>query len=80
MKLSNNSPPVLSTNSILYIDSKGKLHRLYCPFKAVVTIDASPLKRGDIVTIEAVKVTSEWIDIYIVENRGYYYYCFRITL
>lgn len=67
-----------STNSILYIDMYGNLKRLYCPFKVIAKVNIDPFNKGDIVMVEAVKVTPDYRDIYIINGRGYYVIYFRL--
>jgi len=67
-----------STNSILYIDSEGNLKRLYCPFQVMAIATIPPIMQGDLVWIEAVKITPDGKDVYIINGKGYYVIYFRL--
>lgn len=68
-----------STNSILYVDCNGELKRLYCPFKVRAKVDIPPIFTGDIVFVEAIKITPSGIDVYIINSKGYYVIYFRLV-
>lgn len=68
-----------STNSILYVDSSGVLKRRYCPFKVIAKVDIPPIMEGDIVSVEAIKITPSGIDVYIIDSKGYYVINFRLV-
>jgi len=67
-----------STDSILIISSIGHLERLYCPFYVRVIVDVSALKKGDIKAVNAVKMSIELIDVYIIESKAYKCYNFIV--
>lgn len=69
-----------STNSILYINSKGELKRLYCPFPVKAKVDIPPIFEGEIVIVQAVKITPDGRDVYIIEDLGYYVIYFRLVI
>jgi len=69
-----------STNSILYINSKGELKRLYCPFHVKAKVDIPPIYEGEIVTVQAVKITPDGRDVFIIEDLGYYVIYFRLVI
>ena len=70
---------VVSTSSILVIDHKGNLKRLNCPFKVVAKVEMPPeIHLGAIYLVEAVKMTLELKEVYIIKGNGYYIWCFRI--
>lgn len=60
---------LVGTDSILVIDKRGKLARLYCPFEVVVIGLLPDLKVGDIVWVEAVKMTVTLKDVYIIRAK-----------
>ncbi len=71
---------IVSTSSILIIDSKGILKRLYCPFKVVAIVDSPPqIVVGAFYMVEAVKMTLELKEVYIIEGKGYFIWYFKIT-
>lgn len=66
------------TDSILIINSKGHLERLQCPFMVIVIHDVPPLIQGDRKAVNAVKIGPKLIDVYIIEEKTFYHYNFRI--
>jgi hypothetical protein len=65
-------------DSILVIDMKGHLHRLDCQFSVLVIQDVGELRRGLICYVNAVKLDLSLIDVYIIRNKAYYFFNFRI--
>jgi hypothetical protein len=66
--------------SMLVIGDKGQLMRIYCPFPAVVVYPVGTLEKGNVVSVEAVKLTLELKDVYIIDGKAYYLIHFRILL
>lgn len=66
--------------SILVIDKYGQLQRIFCPFTVLVTIPVGKLHYGDIVAVEAVKITLELKDVFIIGGKAYYIIHFRILI
>lgn len=72
---------IVSSSSILVIDSTGTLHRLNCPFKVVALIDIPPdIIQGKLYYVVAVKMSLELKDIFIINDKGFYICCFIILL
>lgn len=71
---------IVSTDSILVIDKHGKLHRIYCPFRVIVAIPVGEYKPGMIVFVEAVKMTGDLKDVFIIGGKAYYLVYFRIII
>lgn len=69
---------VVSIDSILVIDRNGKLKRIHCPFRATVVIPVGDFVTGKTVLVEAVKMTLELREVFIVDGTAYYLYHFRI--
>ena len=70
---------IVSTTSILVIDHKGTLKRLHCPFKVVAVVGLPPqIIVGALYWVDAVKMTLELKEIYIIKGKGYYIWCFKI--
>jgi len=69
----------VSTDSVLYVDKQGRLRRLYCLFKAIIIRLIPNHSIGDKVSVEAVKITLELKEVYIIRGKAYYVYNFRIT-
>ena len=65
-------------NSILIIDGKGRLRRLYCPFKVRVIKHIHYLRINDTVDVLAVKISSDLVLLYVVQQLAYPYYYFII--
>ena len=65
-------------DSILIINTQGHLERLWCPFKVLVIVDVHPLLKGQEKAVIAVKVSDNLIDVYIIEDKAFYHYNFRI--
>jgi len=66
------------SNSILIIDAKGRLRRLYCPFKVRVIKHIHYLRINDTVDVLAVKISPDLVLLYVVNQLAYPYYCFII--
>jgi hypothetical protein len=65
-------------DSILVIDKTGQLQRLDCPFAVLVIQDVGELHRGLICFVNAVKLDLSLIDVYIIRDKAYYFFNFRI--
>ena len=66
-------------DSILVIDVKsGQLERLECPFTVLVIQNVGELKKGLICFVTAVKLDLTLIDVYIIGNKAYYFFNFRV--
>jgi hypothetical protein len=69
---------IVNTTSILIIDKNGVLKRLFCPFKVVAIVNKPPIQQGSIYKVDAVKMTLELKEVFIIEGHGYYIWIFRI--
>ena len=67
------------TDSILVINKSGHLQRLQCPFEVIVISDVGELYKGLICLVNAVKLDLTLIDVYIIKNKSYYFFNFRVT-
>ena len=65
-------------DSILVINKTGSLERLDCPFEVLVIQDVGELEKGLICLVNAVKLDLRLIDVYIIRNKAYYYFNFRV--
>ena len=65
-------------DSILVINKNGLLQRLDCPFEVVVISDVGELYKGLICLVSAVKIDLSLIDVYIIRNKAYYFFNFRV--
>lgn len=66
------------TDSILVINRAGDLQRLDCPFEVVVIQDVGQLCKGLICLVNAVKLDISLIDVYIIRDKAYYFFNFRV--
>ena len=66
-------------HSILIIDSEGQIRRIYCPFAVMCIIDVDVYKRGEYVVVTAVKIAKNLLLVYVIGQKNYYYYFFKIT-
>jgi hypothetical protein len=70
---------IVSTTSILVVDREGNLKRLHCPFKVVAIVDLPPqIIAGAFYQVQAVKMTLELKEVYIIEGKGYFIWVFKI--
>ena len=68
----------VTEDSLLVIDEKGQLKRIYCPFKAVCLVTFPDISEGQKVVVEAVKMTLSIKEVYIINGRAYFMIYFRI--
>lgn len=62
----------VSSDSLLVIDLSGKLQRLNCPFKVICLINFPAINKGEKVSVEAVKLTVEIKEVYIIRGTAYH--------
>jgi hypothetical protein len=65
-------------DSILVINKTGQLERLQCPFEVLVIQDVGELQKGLICLVLAAKLDLNLIDVYIIRNKAYYFFNFRV--
>jgi hypothetical protein len=65
-------------DSILVINTKGHLERLQCPFEVLVIQDVGQLHKGLKCLVNAVKINITLIDVYIIGDKAYYFFIFRV--
>ena len=70
----------VNSDSILVIDKKGLLRRIYCPFKAICLMDFPAITKGEKVSVDAVKLTVEIKEVFIIRGVAYYIIYFKILL
>ena len=63
---------IVSTNSILVVNYKGKVKRLYCPFIVICKVDVPPLQKGYKYAVDEVKITLKLEDVFIINGRAYF--------
>lgn len=69
---------ICSPNSILVLNNKG-IFRLFVPFKATCIIGVGIYAIGQEVTVIAVKMSSEYKLIYVIQNKAYFHHYFVIV-
>ena len=70
----------VATDSLLVIDGTGRLRRIYCPFKVISLIDFPAIGKGEKVSVEAVKLTVEVKEVYVIKGVPYFILYFKILL
>ncbi len=70
----------ISSDSLLVIDRSGNLRRIYCPFKVISLVNFPDITRGEKVFVDAVKLTVEIKEVYIIGGTAYHIVYFMITL
>lgn len=70
----------ISSDSLLVIDGSGNLRRIYCPFKVVCLVSFPELIKGQKVSVDAIKLTVEVKEVYIIRGTAYHIAYFMITL
>jgi hypothetical protein len=70
----------VSSDSILVIDKLGVLRRIYCPFHAICLVTFPDIRQGEKVSIDAIKLTIEVKEVFIIKRAAYYIIYFKIIL
>lgn len=70
----------ISSDSILVIDRSGRLRRVYVPFWVISLVDFPDIARGQKVSVDAVKLTVEVKEVYVIRGVHYYVVYFRIIM
>jgi len=70
----------ISSDSILVIDKSGKLSRVYVPFWVVSLVDFPDIIKGQKVPVDAVKLTVEVKEVFVIRGIAYYIIYFKILL
>lgn len=70
----------VSSESILVIDKLGVLRRIYTPFQAICLVPFPEIKQGEKVSIDAMKLTVEIKEVYIIKGTAYFIVYFKIIL
>lgn len=70
----------VSTDDMLVIDKSGRLRRIYCPFKVVCLVTFPDIKQGEKVFVDAIKLTIEVKEVFIIKGTAYYIIYFSILL
>jgi len=70
----------VSSDSLFVIDKSGNLRRIYCPFKVICLVNFPDIIKGEKVSVDAIKLTVEVKEVYIIKGTAYYIVFFMITL
>jgi hypothetical protein len=70
----------ISSDSLLVIDVSGHLRRVYCPFKVICLVNFPSITQGEKVSVDAIKLTVEIKEVYIIRGIAYHIAYFMITL
>ena len=67
-----------TSNELFIVDYNNQLKLLKCPFMVSVLVNIGTLKRGQMVLVDQVKITSKLINVYVINGKPYYYFHFEI--
>lgn len=70
----------ISSDSLLVIDGSGEIRRIYCPFKVICLVNFPDIIKGQKVSVDAIKLTVEIKEVYIIKGTAYHIAYFMITL
>lgn len=70
----------VSTEELLVIDRSGTLRRIYCPFKAICLVSFPDIKQGEKVSVDAVKLTVEVKEVFVIKGIPYFIIYFKVLL
>jgi hypothetical protein len=70
----------VSSDSILVIDKFGALRRIFCPFQVICLVTFPEIKQGEKVPVDAIKLTVEVKEVFIIKGTAYYIIYFKIIL
>ena len=70
----------VSSDSLLVIDEKGNLRRIFCPFKVICLVEFPDITEGEQVAVDAIKMTVAIKEVYIIRGIAYHIAYFMITL
>jgi hypothetical protein len=65
-------------DSVLVISHRGLLERISCPFIVISVRDIGELQKGLKYAVSQVKLSPQLIDVYIIKNKAYYHFNFRL--
>lgn len=69
-----------SPKSILVVKGRNEVIELKCPFNVELKYDVGDLKKGEIVEVDLVKLSTNMVTVFIIEDDAYYYYHFNIMV
>jgi hypothetical protein len=69
----------LNSNTLMVINTAGKIRELYTPFKVQVLTPIKPLQNNSMVFVEEVQLNAKHRLIYRIADNWYPYYIFKIN-
>jgi hypothetical protein len=69
-----------SSDCLLIVTWKNLLKQMFCPFRVLVMTDIGPLKKGQIVWVQQVKVTMELKTVFVIDGGAYFFSYFDILI
>jgi hypothetical protein len=65
-----------SSNCIYVVTWNNILKKVFTPFRTIVYSDVGQLSKGQIVTVEKIKITIQLKTVFVVDGKAYYHYHF----
>lgn len=69
-----------SSDWIYIVNLNNVLDQLFTPFRVLVLRPIGPLLKGEVVSVEQVKVTMHLTTVFIIDGSAYHYYYFDILI
>ena len=69
-----------SSDSIYVVTWNNALKQVFTPFKTVVLTNIGLLLKGEIVSVDQVKVTLQLKTVFMVEGKAYYHFHFGFII
>jgi len=69
-----------SPYSILVVTYHNKIMELKCPFRVILKNDVGALKKGNVVKVNLVKLSTSLKTVFIIREEAYYYHWFNILI
>ncbi len=69
-----------SPYTILVVTWENKLLELHCPFKVFVKQDIGGLKVGENASVTMVKLSTNLITVFVIDDKAYFFYYFDIMI
>lgn len=67
-----------NSKELFIVNYNNLLKQLLCPFEVIVLHTIMDLKKGQIVLVDEVKLTSQLKTVYMIKGEAYYYHHFDI--
>ena len=69
-----------SPYTILVVTWENKLLELHCPFKILVKQNIGGLKVGENASVTMVKLSTNLITVFVIDDKAYFFYYFDIMI